>query len=172
MNLAARVITHLERNGVMAAIIGGVALGAHGVARATLDTDILVADGAILSPTFWRTLRSAPDPQIRRGDADDPLAGVVRLARRSESVDVLVGRGVWMRRVLERRTWLRLPRHKLPFVDRADLVLLKLYAGGPQDLLDVQLLVETDPGGLREAVEHRLAHVPRAIAARWRRLAG
>lgn len=170
MTLAARVITHLERNGVMAAIVGGVALGAHGVARATLDTDVLVVDRSVLSPTFWRTLRGAPEPEVRRGDSDDPLAGVVRLASRSDSVDVLVGRGAWMRRILERRTWLRLRRHNLPIVDRADLVLLKLYAGGPQDLLDVQLFIDTDPGGLRQAVERRLPQAPRTVATRWRRL--
>jgi hypothetical protein len=34
-------------------VIGGVALSAHGIARATLDTDVLVADPAVLDPTFW-----------------------------------------------------------------------------------------------------------------------
>ena len=170
MTLAARVIAHLERHGVPAAVIGGVALGAHGIARATLDTDVLVTDTAVLSSVFWRGMRGAARAEIRRGDADDPLGGVVRFRSRRNSVDVLVGRGRWMQRMLDHRTWLRVGRGRLPIVDRADLVLLKLYAAGPQDLLDVRLLIEMDAVTLRQTVEERVAEAPRSVSLRWRRM--
>jgi hypothetical protein len=64
----------------------------------------------------------------------------------------------------------RLHRRTVPTVDRADLVLLKLFAGGPQDLLDVRLLLAADTGGLRDMVERRLADVPRPVRTAWRRL--
>ena len=48
MKAAAKVIRHLEDEGVAAALIGGLALGAHGIARATLDADILVMEEAPL----------------------------------------------------------------------------------------------------------------------------
>jgi hypothetical protein len=44
MQSATKVLDYLQGRDVACALIGGVALGAHGVARGTLDTDILVAD--------------------------------------------------------------------------------------------------------------------------------
>jgi hypothetical protein len=153
------------------AVVGGVALGAHGVARATLDTDVLVANASVLVRAFWRGLRGVGAAEIRAGDADDPLAGVVRFATEAGCVEVVVGRGAWVRRVLERRMTLRVRRRALPVVDRADLVLLKLFAAGPQDLLDVRLLLAVDETGeLRQTVEARLPEVPAVVRRQWRRL--
>ena len=75
-----------------------------------------------------------------------------------------------MRAVGARRIAVRLRRHAVWVVERADLVLLKLFAGGPQDLLDVRLLLAVDSGGLRDTVEQRLPEVPRPIGTTWRRL--
>lgn len=171
MNAAAKVIHHLEHHGVAAALIGGVALGAHGLARATLDTDILVADEAVLDPRFWSTFTDLGAAEIRRGDADDPLLGIVRFATADEPVDVIVGRGAWIVSVLQRRLRIEAGGHSLSVVDRADLVLLKLFAGGPQDLLDVRLLLEADEGDLRRTVEKRLPAAPALALAAWRKIA-
>ncbi|MDX2167806.1 MAG: hypothetical protein SF182_12105 [Deltaproteobacteria bacterium] len=170
MSLSARVIAHLERAGVPCAVIGGVALGAHGIARATLDTDVLVTDPTVLSAAFWPRRKTVPTPMIRRGAADDPLVGVASLRTDGEQVDVVVGRGAWMAAMLTRRIWAGTGRSKLPIVDRADLVLLKLYAAGPQDLLDVRLLLQADRSALRRAVESRLPAAPRRLATVWRQL--
>ncbi len=91
MRFTPRVVIYLESRGVPSALIGGVALGVYGIARATLDVDLLVADPAVLKPAFWAAGRSLGVPEVRSGDADDPLAGVVRFARSREPVDVLVG---------------------------------------------------------------------------------
>jgi hypothetical protein len=170
MKAALRVIAHLHARGLPCALIGGIALGAHGIARATLDTDLLVADPAVLRASFWQGFAALGAPEIRRGDADDPLAGVVRFADDAASVDVLVGKGAWMRAIVARAIMVRLRGRRVPAVDRADLVLLKLFAGGPQDLLDVRLLLAQDPAALRERVEQRLTSVPRSIRTAWRRL--
>jgi hypothetical protein len=168
MRFAPRVITYLESRRVPCALIGGVALSVHGIARATLDVDLLVADPAILKRAFWAAGGALGTPEIRRGDADDPLAGIVRFARRREPVDVLVGRGLWTRKILTRRQHLQIGRTSLPVVDRADLVLLKLFAGGPQDLLDVELLLAADAGDLAEAVQKRVREAPPAAQRRWK----
>ncbi|MGH7787855.1 MAG: hypothetical protein ACRERC_13355 [Candidatus Binatia bacterium] len=170
MDAAAKVIRHLENQGVAAAMIGGLALGAHGVARATLDADILVAEPAVLAAEFWIALPELGAPEIRRGDADDPLLGVVRFTAADEPVDVIVGRGTWIVAVLERRLRIEALGHSLPLVDRADLVLLKLFAAGPQDLLDVRLLLAADQGDLRRTVEQRLPSVPAAVRTIWQTL--
>jgi hypothetical protein len=168
--IAGRIASHLERRGVRCALIGGLALGAHGIARATLDADLLVADRSVLEPEFWNALRGVGRPEIRLGDPDDPLLGVVHFATGADAADVLVGKGRWMERVIERRASLRFGRGRLPVVDCADLVLLKLYAGGPQDLLDVRLLVAARGEPLIDDVEARLPEAPRDLHAAWRRV--
>jgi hypothetical protein len=47
--------------------------------------------------------RRGIEVEIRRGDADDPLAGVVRLASPgNRPADLVVGRSAWQARTLER----------------------------------------------------------------------
>lgn len=146
-----------------------MALGVHGIARATVDVDLLVADPAVLRPGFWAAGRALGAPIIRRGDSEDPLDEVVRFARRREPVDVLVGRGSWTRQILARRQHVRLGRTALPVVERADLVTLKLFAGGPQDVLDIELLLAADAGGLATTVASRLRDAPPSVRRMWKR---
>lgn len=53
----------------------------------------------------------------------------------------------------------------------ADLVLLKLYAGGPQDAWDIDQLLDVDTTFARE-VEARIPALPEGCAALWRRVVG
>ena len=170
MTSGPQLISYLESRGVPCAVIGGVALSAHGIARATLDTDVLVADSAVLDPTFWADLAGSQAPEIRRGDASDPLLGAVRLTGSAEPVDIIVGRAPWTRQILDRRIRILVYDHSLPVVDRADLVLLKLFAGGPQDLLDVQLLLAAGRPTLQAEVEQRLIQAPASVRELWCRI--
>lgn len=170
MNATAAVLDYLERRGVGAALIGGVALGFHGVARATLDSDVLVADRATLTADFWRDLSALPPPQIRLGDADDPLLGVIRFESADGPVDVVAIAGNWVREVVDRRIHTSVRGQRLAVVDRADLIVLKLYAGGPQDLLDVQLLLQSDDRDLPAEVEARIAGGPASARSAWAEL--
>lgn len=56
------------------------------------------------------------------------------------------GRKAWQSAVIDRARSLHLVDLDLPVAEAADLVLLKLYAGGPQDLWDIQQLLETSDG--------------------------
>jgi hypothetical protein len=169
MTLLLRLIAYLESRGVVAALIGGGALAAHGIARATLDFDLLVVDRAVLSSQFWDDLGAA-HVEVRPGDPDDPLAGVVRVTDSGESVDNVVGKHTWEAQILARRVYVTVQQQSLPTVDRADLVLLKLFAGGPQDLLDVRLLLAADTGNLRSEVENRLVDLPMEVRRGWEQL--
>jgi len=100
------------------------------------------------------------------------LAGVVR-ARRSdgEQVDVLVGRSPWQAGVLERAVPHTVADARVPVASRADLVLLKLYAGGPQDAWDVAALLADDEGStVAREVEQRLPALPPECRALWARI--
>lgn len=61
----------------------------HGIARSTFDIDVLTMDGRVLEPALWDSLRAHHTTiEIRPGDVDDPLAGVVRIDAAGE---LLVG---------------------------------------------------------------------------------
>lgn len=166
MTLLGRTVRRLADASSPTALIGGLALAVHGITRYTEDADLLSVDGRVLNDPFWEILRmEGVHVEVRRGDYDDPLRGVVRLTAEGErTVDVVVGRSVWHEEALSRRRVLHVAGEDLPVVDPADLVLLKLEAGGPQDLLDVRLLLRGPEGeGIRRALATRLEGLPASL---------
>ena len=167
MTLLDRVHARLDHHGVHHALIGAAALAAAGIARSTFDIDLLTTDDRVLSDAFWQVLReSGVHVDVRPGDADDPLAGIVRLQDGDDRpVDLIVGRHSWQARAVERATPLA---NGPPVVLPRDLVLLKLYAGGTQDLWDVHALLAL-PGApaLIADVEADLAALPPIMRERW-----
>lgn len=173
LSLLGRVVAALENAAVPHALIGAAAMAAHGVSRATVDLDVLVVAPACLDPRLWSTLRAqGVGVDLRRGDDSDPLAGVVRFAATGERpVDLVVGKGSWQRYALARAEPGCFAGVDLPILRAADLILLKLYAGGPQDLWDItQLLAAGDHGALAEEIEVRLPDLPSAATALWESL--
>ncbi len=171
MSLLVDAVRLLAARGVEHAIIGAAALAAHGVARATSDIDLLVTDPACLGESLWAPLRATgASVDLRRGDDADPLAGVIRIRQKQEpTLDVIVGRHRWQYEVLRRALPTRVGDSEVPTVTAADLVLLKLYAGGPQDAWDIDQLLDAEPA-LASEVESRLAALPADSAALWRRI--
>ena len=168
MRIVKLIHAHLDSAAVAHALIGAAALAACGVARSTFDVDLLVVEQRCLDDDFWSPIRlHGASVEVRRGDSGDPLAGVVRVEQAGDRpVDVIVGRSAWQRRALDRA--LRLSDEP-PVVQPRDLVLLKLYAGGTQDLWDLrQLLSLPDAQNLIAAVEADLADLPADAARCWR----
>ena len=159
-----RVSAILDEHHISHALIGAAALAARGIARSTYDIDLLTTDLRVLDPRVWTTLPTdAVD--IRRGDVDDPLAGVIRIAIGSDRpVDVVVGKHPWQERAVARA-------EAIAGVTRVvlarDLGLLKLYAGGTQDLWDVRELLALGDTALREEVTADLAALPKPLQQRW-----
>lgn len=148
-------------------------MAVHGVSRATRDLDLLVMSLDCLSPSTWAALDGV-QVDIRRGDADDPLAGTVRVASVVDApVDVVVGRAGWQRAAIERAPARTVEGLTVPVVTPADLVLLKLYAQGPQDAWDIeQLLSGLGRPGLIAAVEASLSALPEDARRLWARIVG
>ena len=167
MTLGDRVMSALDARGIAHALIGAAALAASGVARSTLDLDLLTLDSRVLEHDLWTTLREAGvEVDIRIGDVDDPLAGVVRISSAGQRpVDIILGRHSWQRRAVDRAR--RLPTGA-KVVRPSDLVLLKLYAGGTQDLWDIrQLLAVMRDTQLVAEVEGDLGELPADARALW-----
>jgi len=168
MTLAARVTALLDAAQVAHAVIGAAALAAAGVVRSSLDLDLLTLDGRVLDRGFWAGLSEAGTAvDVRRGDMDDPLAGLVRVTAAGERpVDLIVGRYAWQERAVTRARTLSSGQR---VVQARDLVLLKLYAGGTQDLWDIRQLLALPTGaGLSAEVEEDLPALPASAAALWR----
>ena len=124
------------------ALIGGFAVSAWGVPRATQDFDFAIA----IDHANSQTLAAFLGAQYHAGGPDDPLQGVVHVAIEVEGQSIplqlvvfpsalteLVFRHVELLSVLER---------VVPVVSWQVLVLLKLYAGGPQDMLDARQILK------------------------------
>ncbi len=173
MTLLARIVDRLAERGILCALIGAEALALRGVSRATADRDVLATDPAALDPALWRALvDTGIRVEVRRGDRDDPLAGVVRFdADEDRPVDLIVGRHDWQTRILRRSEHLDLGELSIAVASAADLVLLKLYAAGPQDAWDIaQLLDADDREALIREVEARLAELPDDCRHLWEKL--
>lgn len=145
----------------------------HGVSRSTLDLDLLTTDTQPLEAAFWTELEEAGIVvDARRGDSQDPLAGVVRLAAEGERpVDLIVGRFSWQADIVRRAVPMNILGTRVAAAEPADLILLKLYAGGSQDCWDVQQLLASGPApDLIGLVEARLPELPVECADLWREL--
>jgi hypothetical protein len=169
--LVARVSQALERSEIPHALIGAGALAVHGVARSTADIDLLTTHPASLDEGTWRELGSArARVEIRRGDDSDPLLGVVRVSSPGERpVDVVVGRAPWQASIIERARSARVGDTTLRIVTAPDLVLLKLFAGGPQDAWDIDQLLERTPALIPE-VDALVTKLPTDCAVLWERI--
>ena len=156
-----RVKEILDRHRVQYAVIGAMAMAARGHARFSLDFDFLTTDKAVLDPQMWEELvRDGIPVDVRRGEFDDPLSGVVRVGDPAE-VDVVVGKWKWEQRVVENAEPLQVVGMTLPVAKASDLILTKLNAGGIKGQLDVIGLLEVGPREqLIAEVESKLGDLP------------
>ena len=128
------------------ALIGGFAVAAWGVPRATHDLDFALALGAGDPLALSRHLGA----EYQAGDADDPLRGAFQMAVTVEDVAIPVQLillpSVWNTIIFREVATLSVFGCAVPVVSWQSLILLKLYAGGPQDLLDArQILAVCQP---------------------------
>ena len=163
----------LDALGTPWALIGGHAMAARGYPRFTVDVDLLTADPRVLAPELWAHLRAAGatvDP--RRGDADDPLGGVVHILLADDSdIDVVLAKWEWEAQLIARAEPMRIGEGEIRVPRTADLILLKLAAGGHLDLHDAAALLRLgDRAAVVRDVEARLDQVRPDVRAAWRAL--
>jgi hypothetical protein len=150
-------------------------MAVHGVTRGTRDVDILALAPECLSSSTWTTLDASIGAHIQRGDSEDPLAGVVRFTVEGQPpVDLIVGKSGWQREILARAQISEIDGVRIPVTTVSDLILLKLYAGGPQDAWDIEQLLEAaaDRDALEAQVEARLVPLPAECRQLWSRIRG
>ena len=173
LSLIERVAVQLAQRRVPFAVIGAAALAVHGVSRGTRDLDLFTLARECLDSATWAPLEaSGVHVRARRGDADDPLAGVVRFTVPGEGpVDLVVGKSAWQAAIPDRARPAFVAGVRLPVARASDIVLLKLYGGGPQDAWDIeQLLAAGDRASLIAEVEAAVATLPTESRELWSRI--
>jgi predicted nucleotidyltransferase len=173
VSLLGRVSAALQATGIPYALVGASALTVYGVNRSTLDVDLFATAPACLDRRTWDSLGDEGiGIEVRKGDFDDPLAGVVRFTASGDSpVDLVIGRSAWQGKLIARAETAHFAGVELPVLTVVDLILLKLYAGGPQDAWDIQqLLVGAERDSLIAGVERELSELPRRSSVLWRRI--
>lgn len=92
-------------------------MAAHGVSRSTFDTNLFTVDPTVLVEGMWQALvQHGFAIDIRRGDDDDPLLGVVRCIHEEHAIDLVVGRAAWQREVIARAVPTHVPSATFPGV--------------------------------------------------------
>ena len=165
----------LDAAAVPYALIGAHAMAARGYPRFTTDIDLLTTDTRVLDAALWiPIIEGGALVDRRRGDDDDPLAGVARIVLTDgTNIDVVVGRWTWERELVGRAERMTVLGVTIGVPSTSDLILLKLAAGGHLDLHDAAALLAL---GERERViadvEARLDDVRPDVRTLWRDLLG
>jgi hypothetical protein len=155
------------------AVIGAMAASIYGVVRASIDADAVLSLAQQKQSHLEKTFRDAGfQTELRLGDADDPIPAVLHLTDRFENrVDLLVGLRGLEPDAFSRAVEIRFQGEALRVIGREDFVAMKVFAGGPQDMVDAKSAIMAAGGQLDLALLRRLTqHYGRTAAESLERL--
>jgi hypothetical protein len=134
------VIDVLNQGGVRYMIVGAMAAAYHGVVRASRDADAAVSLPAAGVPALVDRLRAAGlAARSSRGAPHDPSASVIGLSdAHGNSVDLLWGVRGMEKGAFERRRTTSLLESSVDVIGAEDFIAMKISAGSPKDLGDVE----------------------------------
>ncbi len=126
-------------------VMGGIAVRIHGIPRPTHDVDFTIALPRQSLPQFFAraTNKGFTVPEAYESGWVDQVAGMplVKLRMYLEShgvdVDIFLAESDFQRSLLSRRQPQNYEGRTIAFVSPEDLILLKLVANRPRDLIDV-----------------------------------
>jgi len=126
-------------------LVGALAVSAHARPRATKDIDFLVsADKGFFFKQFPEILkRKGYTLKVFRGGLDDPINGLIRIYDKednTELVDIIPVFWNWQDEIVKGSEKVNLFGTSIPVARIEDLIVMKIKAGGPQDILDVEEL--------------------------------
>lgn len=165
-----KAVDTLEEHGLPYAVMGGLAVRVYGVPRPTYDVDFTVSINRESLPGFYASIEEAgfQVPEQYRSGWVDQVAGLplvkFQLLHRGEKIDVdiFLAETPFLKSVLERRELEKVEGRDVYVVTAEDLILLKLIAHRPRDLIDIADVRftqgELDEAYLREwAISLRIA---------------
>lgn len=149
----------LAARGIRYAVVGAMAAAVHGVVRASLDADAVVALEVREAHGLRRAFVDAGyDAELRIGDPDDPIPALLQVGDRHRNrVDLLIGLRGMEPEALSRTRSVVLMDATLQIVGREDFIAMKAFAGGPVDLADARAVMDSDRPSLDLELLRRLA---------------
>lgn len=143
LNQALDLLVTLQANGHIGgfALIGGLAVSAWSPPRATMDIDLLVlAKPEELDHLVETLLDAGMNAELRRGGSDDPVPFLIR----ADCLDIVVATKKYQAETVEHSISVNIAGKDIPVASPEYLIILKLKAGGPRDLLDVRELLKSN----------------------------
>jgi predicted nucleotidyltransferase len=153
------VVELLVAKGVEYAVIGALAASIHGVVRASMDADVLLSVGKHEADTLESVFKAVGfHTEMTRGDFDDPIPGLLKVNDSyGNRVDLLLGlRGVEPK-AFSRLVEVPFQGNTLKFVGREDFIAMKVFAGGPMDIVDATRAISAGRDSLDLDLLRRLA---------------
>ena len=141
------------------AVIGALAASIHGAVRASMDADVVLSIGMREAEDLERAFNTAGfRTLLTRGDPEDPIPGLLRLNDLYDNrVDLLIGLRGLERQAFSRGIDVPFQGMTLKFIGREDFIAMKVFAGGPMDLVDASRAILASGQSLDLGLVRRLA---------------
>jgi len=141
------------------AVIGALAASVHGVVRASMDADVVLSVGIRAAVGLERTFRATGlRTVLTHGDIADPIPGLLRLEDTHDNrVDLLIGLRGLEAAAFSRAIEVPFQGMSVKFIGREDFIAMKVFAGGPLDLVDARRAIAAAGPSLDLALTRRLA---------------
>lgn len=143
LNQAVDILSALREDGRISgfALVGGLAVSAWSPPRATMDVDLLVlVESNNVNHLVKALCDAGMNAELRRGGVNDPVPCLIR----ADSLDIIVATKKYEAEAIEQSIPVTIAGKAIPVASPEFLIILKLKAGGPRDLLDVQELLASN----------------------------
>jgi predicted nucleotidyltransferase len=153
------VVDVLTNQKIEYAVIGALAASVHGAVRASMDADVVLSIGLPEAKNFGDVLtRAGFQIDLARGDADDPIPALLKITdAHGNRVDMLIGLRGLDPMAFSRTIDIAFQGQTLKFVGREDFIAMKIFAGGPMDLLDASRAITAGGASIDLDLVHSLA---------------
>ncbi len=141
-----KIVDCLTEQRIEYAVMGGLAVRAHAIPRPTNDVDLTIALSRESLPNWFEQLesRGVTVPETNRSGWVDSVAGmpIIKLKtyldpKQSVDIDVFLAESEFQSSILARKVQLDVEGRLIWLITAEDLILLKLIARLPRDLIDV-----------------------------------
>lgn len=141
------------------AVVGAIAASVHGAVRASMDADVVLSMAIQQAGDLERGFKAAGlRTELSRGDFDDPIPGLLRLTDQyGNRVDLLIGLRGLEQQAFSRAIEVPFQGETLQFIGREDFIAMKVFAGGPMDIIDATRALAASAGSLDTELLRRLA---------------
>lgn len=141
------------------AVVGALAASIHGAVRASMDADVVLSVGVPQAEGIEQKLKIGGfQTELARGDFDDPIPALLKVIDQyGNRVDLLIGLKGLEPQAFSRVTTVAFQGSTVRFIGREDFIAMKVFAGGPMDLVDAARAVTAAGASLDLELVRRLA---------------